>query len=431
MNITEIYDPQENYSKITHDMLKILCRTRIPGEPRQVLDTILRKTYGWKKYEDAIPLEQFSIETGIEKAHVIRALDVLKRMNIITAQKIKLSLPKKVIWTTTYRINNDYDSWIKLPKKKNNNIVAKEGNESLPKKAMAVAKEGNESLPNWVPQKKIQKKIQKTLSKERLLPSVSRMRAIPNKTAQEVCVPSFSDFLKTANDFCEGVQRLAPKRKPENLNDAAKILSEIGGTPDEISQVILFAQNHDFWKSRTLSAENFAASYDKMRLQMPVQDKFVSERSYPLLFKHEDYVNPPIIQYGDNSIFANPDDTPKTTGYQVNVDEAYLKISESKTLYDLLILWAIHPPWGKYDILKEKKRHMSYALSQDVIDGSQSMEELVEVFRPSEMQAFMRECPPEIIKKYYEKLHSFDCPKVAADSFDQEDLTGNSMASGF
>lgn len=148
-------------TEIANELMEAFCRFRIPGEERQVVDTIIRKTYGWHKTEDAIALSQFAENTGLNKPHVIKAIKslLLKKVIIVT---IKGNAPAK-----TYRINKNYDQWIPLPKKVTS--ITKKGNDTaqasestggndgigaLPKKVI-VTKKGNSALPKKVPTKAI------------------------------------------------------------------------------------------------------------------------------------------------------------------------------------------------------------------------------------------------------------------------------------
>jgi len=147
-------------TEIANELMDAFCRFRIPGEERQIVDSIIRKTYGWHKTEDAISLSQFVEMTGLNKPHIIKAIKnlVKKRVIIVIAQKG--NAPAKV-----YGINKNYDEWVALPKKAT--IVTKKGNdtaqppektggsddqEPLPKKVI-VTKKGNSSLPKKVPTK--------------------------------------------------------------------------------------------------------------------------------------------------------------------------------------------------------------------------------------------------------------------------------------
>ncbi len=86
-----------------------LCRTRIAGEPRMILDAIIRKTIGWQKKEDWISLSQFMEMTGLQKNAICRAIAHLERMKIIH----KKENGKK----SFYSVELKTACWIPLPKK--------------------------------------------------------------------------------------------------------------------------------------------------------------------------------------------------------------------------------------------------------------------------------------------------------------------------
>jgi phage replication O-like protein O len=58
---------ENGYTRIANELLDALIRYRIPGEERQVLDVIIRKTYAYGKKEDRISLSQFHDMTRIKK----------------------------------------------------------------------------------------------------------------------------------------------------------------------------------------------------------------------------------------------------------------------------------------------------------------------------------------------------------------------------
>jgi len=104
------------FTKIKHEILEALCRTRIPGEARQVLDCIIRKTYGFSKKEDWIALSQFVVATGLSKPRISHSLKKLFAMNIIAKKgngKIGLQTNPNL--------------WKPLPKKAKPEIIAKKG----------------------------------------------------------------------------------------------------------------------------------------------------------------------------------------------------------------------------------------------------------------------------------------------------------------
>ena len=134
----------DGYTKIANEIMDALCRIRIPGEEMQVLNAILRKTYGWQKCEDAIALSQFVEMTGMNKPHIIQSIKGLLLKKVITVTENGNSFAK------VYKFNKDYDKWKPLPKKV-----------MLPKKVKCITENGNASLPKTVPTKETNTKEKK------------------------------------------------------------------------------------------------------------------------------------------------------------------------------------------------------------------------------------------------------------------------------
>jgi phage replication O-like protein O len=101
---------ENGYTAIANEIIEALARTRIPGEARQVLDVILRRTYGWQKKEAVITRKHFITATGLKGPNVTRGVRKLLEMNLIC---IKSDTQKAV----SYRLNKDYESWRFVSKK--------------------------------------------------------------------------------------------------------------------------------------------------------------------------------------------------------------------------------------------------------------------------------------------------------------------------
>ena len=113
-----IANPQaENgYTKIANEIMEALAKIRISGEERQVLDVIIRKTYGYNKKKDWISISQFVLATGLPKSSICRAINKLLTKNIIY-KKVN-AIDKKVNdIPLSYSFCKDFDKWKPLPKK--------------------------------------------------------------------------------------------------------------------------------------------------------------------------------------------------------------------------------------------------------------------------------------------------------------------------
>lgn len=142
---SEMKSPQleDGYLKICNDIYDAFSRTRIPGEQRQCLDFILRKTYGYNKKEDAIANRQFCEATGLKKGNVSRAIKALVDKNIV----IKNDNGK----IPTYKFNKHFSQWSELSKK-----------QPVIKKAAVVIQNDNKVLSKVMDTKDSKDNLQKT-----------------------------------------------------------------------------------------------------------------------------------------------------------------------------------------------------------------------------------------------------------------------------
>ena len=122
---------ENGHTDIANEIMDALAKIRISGEARQVLDFIIRKTYGWHHKWDRIALSQFLNGTGLKKNTVCRAINKLKSMNLIVTKKENDNI-------TSYCFNKHYNAWKSLPKKrivtKKENRVSQKRESALPKK---------------------------------------------------------------------------------------------------------------------------------------------------------------------------------------------------------------------------------------------------------------------------------------------------------
>ena len=159
---------ENGHTDIANELMEEFAKTRIPGEARQVLDFILRKTYGWHKKEDALSLSQFVGGTGLSKVHICQAIRTLKKMNLIT-QNSNVTEFGNTTFTEkgkaigqVYGFNKNFDLWQPLPKKV-----------TLPKKVKGFTEKGNKPLPNSDTTKENYTKETITKEKESTLSTLS------------------------------------------------------------------------------------------------------------------------------------------------------------------------------------------------------------------------------------------------------------------
>lgn len=97
-----------NFARISNDILDAFARTRIPGEARQVLDLIIRQTYGYSKKWDELARSQMILRTGLSRRSVDRAIQTLLDMNLVKKASGKID---------KFKLNKDFDTWKTRAKK--------------------------------------------------------------------------------------------------------------------------------------------------------------------------------------------------------------------------------------------------------------------------------------------------------------------------
>jgi phage replication O-like protein O len=141
---------KDSFTKIPNDILDALIGYRLPGEERQCLDFIIRKTWGWSKTSDNIAISQFHKATGINKSNIIRALKRLKLKKLIIVGQNDNKTAK------SYRINKKYKTWESIAKKSSVSVVKKD-KQAMVKKTKDDGKLTNELLVKVPPTKETNK----------------------------------------------------------------------------------------------------------------------------------------------------------------------------------------------------------------------------------------------------------------------------------
>lgn len=99
---------EDGYLKLANEIQRHLCKFRIPGEQRQVLDAIILQTYGWNKKEEKISMSYIAELTGLKRPNVARALASL------IEKKIVIKTDNSYI--NSWRLNKNIKEWKVLSK---------------------------------------------------------------------------------------------------------------------------------------------------------------------------------------------------------------------------------------------------------------------------------------------------------------------------
>lgn len=178
---------ENGYTRIANEIMDELCRFRMAGEARQVLDFIIRKTWGFNKKEDKISNSQIVEGTGLSKGRASLYLSQLIIHRIVTKSGNKLCL------------NKDYSKWVsfkKLPK-----VVT---NKSLPKVVTPVTKSGNKSLPSLGDTIDNKDNIQKTYARKSFFTSLTEKEIDNLITSQRVSPSVVQDYMAQADEWSNG-----------------------------------------------------------------------------------------------------------------------------------------------------------------------------------------------------------------------------------
>ena len=122
-------DTKNGHIRIANELWGALIEARLTAREWNLVACIIRKTYGWQKYEDRISLSQFEEMTGIAKNKIWSVTKGLIDRNII-----KKTLPQKGHTSIpTYSINKFYKRWKGVVRYTPKGGIPQKGVEGYPK----------------------------------------------------------------------------------------------------------------------------------------------------------------------------------------------------------------------------------------------------------------------------------------------------------
>lgn len=97
---------EDGYCKLANELLEAIASAPICGEQFRVMMAIIRKTYGYGKKSDTIALSQLQAISKLPRQSVCRALNGLKKANMITSHQNATRTP------STYAVQKDWEKWV-------------------------------------------------------------------------------------------------------------------------------------------------------------------------------------------------------------------------------------------------------------------------------------------------------------------------------
>src|SRR3990167_8533895 len=107
MDIKDLQVENGNFTRIINPVIESLTKIPFKGCELAIALYIIRKTWGYNKTEDAIPLSQFCEETQRSRQTIVVALKNLQLVNIARLVKRGDSIKQANIW----KINKYIDTW--------------------------------------------------------------------------------------------------------------------------------------------------------------------------------------------------------------------------------------------------------------------------------------------------------------------------------
>lgn len=244
---------EHGYTRIANEIMEALAKNRLSGQERQILDVVLRKTYGFNKLENAISMSLFSELTGIKRPKVAKLIKSLLSKRILSVTQ------KDNSNTNCYSFLKDYEQW-----------------RVLSKRILGVAQKDNRLLSKRVTEGVIQKDTHKRNNTKETL---KENTFVEGQKPFDLAVCFLTEVLK--NNPLSRLHRLSDKEKASTIQRWAKdinlLLSKDKQEPSIVEEVIRFATNDNFWGANILSGRKLREKWDTLVTRMKTKGKGISK----------------------------------------------------------------------------------------------------------------------------------------------------------
>jgi phage replication O-like protein O len=255
---------EDGYTPIANEIMDALCKTRIPGEERQVLDAILRKTYGWQKTSDKISMGQIAAMTGMKRQNVNRAIRSLSSKMITRVIKSDDRGINLLEFNKNYEqwqgvIKNDYS--IKCNQKRLQRVIKTDDrsvikSDSHKRKERKLSKESVIVVPDrinpdlWNAFLEMRKSIKKpagSRAQELLIKKLLKLGGDPNAIIEQSIMNSWQGFFEvkegTNANFIRNNARNWVRREETLSGEAQRAFDEVKRLERERAARIAAADN--------------------------------------------------------------------------------------------------------------------------------------------------------------------------------------------
>jgi phage replication O-like protein O len=110
---------ENGFTTIANQLIEALIAADLSGQEFRIALLIIRKTYGFKKKEDAVSLSQMITATKLSKTRCSQVINRLQLQKIVTVTENINGISKK------YKFNKDFDTWQTITKNRNGYIKVK------------------------------------------------------------------------------------------------------------------------------------------------------------------------------------------------------------------------------------------------------------------------------------------------------------------
>jgi len=214
---------ENGHIQIATELWEALTRYRLPGEEMKCFMYVIRKTYGWKKKADNIPLSQFEKACDMQRSSVVRALNGLVTKKLLHSHKKVTPIGKSL--ATSYSINKKYDTWAQIKKrntsknrgyKKVNLGSYKKVNRVVTKKSHSIDTSTKETITKDIREQKIYAFYRDNVKPDNLssVRAKDYIKRLLKKHSEQDLIQTISNYNKKANG-----------RDPEYRKDPANFFS--------------------------------------------------------------------------------------------------------------------------------------------------------------------------------------------------------------